>query len=293
MESFDRGGASGDQGGVDRVVFSPLQPEHRIGTDLMGLKVYDFGALRAQLAETRALVPAARLDSDTFDAVLLQPGRQARMAGLFIVELETIWTTVDRGVEFVFSGVNSGAHKSRLAHLLRPCIVNANQVFQQPYGSNEEPKAIWLTNSPKGYGGDDPTFSVRFGRPPEPDVLHRTSKAYRESLIQGGKRPSRTITRQQGLIRGQRLQACQIPLLRFLALLFPFEQLPKKLCVPSLFLKGALWRFFEELSQHVGCAQRGILFLRWRILRGPDVSWRPYRVARRRPGRDGRSIIAT
>ena len=193
MESFDRGGASGDQGGVDRVVFSPLQPEHRIGTDLLGLKEDDVEPLRAQISDDRALVPAARLDCDTFDAVLLQPGRQARMAGLFIVELETIWTTVDRGVEFVFSGVNSGAHKSRLAHLLRPCLVNANQVFQQPYGSNEEPKAIWLTNSPKGYGGDDPTFSVRFGWPPEPDVLHRTSKAYRESLIQGGRRPSRTM----------------------------------------------------------------------------------------------------
>ena len=96
-----------------------------------------------------------------------KPSNENRMAVGIIANLEAPGMAIDRHVEFALSGIDSGANKRRLFHLPRPCLVKANLMFRQPYGSGEELKAILLSHSPPGYGGGDPTFGVRSGRHPD------------------------------------------------------------------------------------------------------------------------------
>ncbi len=74
------------------------------------------------------------------------------MAVGIIINLEAPGMAFNSHVEFALSGIDSGANESRLFHLPRPCLVNANLMFRQPCGSGEEPKAILPSPSPQGYG---------------------------------------------------------------------------------------------------------------------------------------------
>jgi hypothetical protein len=88
---------------------------------------------------------------------------------------------IDRQVEFALSGIDSGAIERRLFHLPRPCLVNANLMFRQPYGSDEELKVILLSHSPPA-----------------------TDEAIRSSASGPGRHPDRTFFTEQANSTGNR-----------------------------------------------------------------------------------------
>ena len=67
VDLLDRGGAGGDQRGIDLVVLGPLQVELGIGAHLRRLKHHDNEPLAPQLGDDRLLIAAARLDPDALD----------------------------------------------------------------------------------------------------------------------------------------------------------------------------------------------------------------------------------
>ena len=95
---------------------------------LLGLEDDDLESFHPQLGNYGAFVTATGFDANP-------PGM-----------------AINSHVEFALSGIDSGANERRLFHLPRPCLGNANLMFRQPYGSDEELKAILLSHSPPGYG---------------------------------------------------------------------------------------------------------------------------------------------
>ena len=130
----------------------PLQAKHGIGAHLLGLEDDDLESFHPQLGNNGAFVTTAGFDADPPGCMRAKPSNENRMAVGIIVNLEAPGMAINSHVEFALSGIDSGANESRLFRLPRPCLVNANLMFRQPYGSDEELKAILLSHSPQGYG---------------------------------------------------------------------------------------------------------------------------------------------
>jgi hypothetical protein len=72
------------------------------------------------------------------------------MTGGGVVDLELGLGSVQSHIEFQFTDIDSGANNATINHLRPSQSCYANLKFVQPSGSDEEPIAITLRNSPTG-----------------------------------------------------------------------------------------------------------------------------------------------
>src|SRR5260221_4915810 len=185
-----------DQGGVDLVVLCQLQVKPGIGPHLRGLEHDDHDPVAAQLRHHGLFVAAACLDADPHGAVLPQPFRPLPVAIRGIVDLQPFAATVERHIEFAFAGIDAGADYARLAHLPRTLPCDANLVFLQPYGPDEEPIAILLRKAALVAAmGYDPTIGgpARAGTPGGPLPSRRcpytACRSYKDAVCSFGNHP--------------------------------------------------------------------------------------------------------
>ena len=107
MNGFGRRRAGGDQPRIDFVVLSALPAKFCEGTHLRRLEHDDLEAVAAQRQDHVALVTAARLDADAFDAVSAQPRREPVMSVGGIIDGEFLAAGGDGDIEPALAGITS------------------------------------------------------------------------------------------------------------------------------------------------------------------------------------------
>jgi hypothetical protein len=85
-----------DQTGIDLVVLGPLQVKLRIGAHLRGLEHDDHKSIAAEPSDYGLFIAAARLDADSLDPILPQPGGQFFMTLCRICDLEPGRASIQR-----------------------------------------------------------------------------------------------------------------------------------------------------------------------------------------------------
>src|SRR5436190_23541178 len=103
-----------------------------------------------------------------------------------VIDLQLLWRTLDRHIEFIFADINTSADCGMIAHLLRPFLVmRTHGPFNHPGPMKSRPRSCYQGQPLRLRLGTIRRSAVRPGRPPGPDHSSQNDPSYHVVLIQG------------------------------------------------------------------------------------------------------------